>query len=194
MNRRRFRSAPKELLFWDRADAGTIVTTQATVANAQGVVVADPSVFLVSPGGFVDQRWTLRRQILDVESSLTVAVAGGTALSFIMRLGVYLSGNSEATRDPSMTTSQDLLVDWMDLWDDAWPVGSQGAGTTLSLNTTTRRVSHRNVGVQRKVDADQNVVLAQRFLVGFGGTLPTTFTVTSRVWVSNLWQRTMRRR
>lgn len=188
MRRRRFSRGAREPLMWDRNFSAMSSTDSAVLI---GQVIYDPSLF---SAGATDQRFTVRRIHLNIESVCFVNVHGGTAVFMRANYGIYLAGRDQPLRDPQFFSVTDQQTDWLKLWSDVAPISTSPPATLLSQNTAQRGPGgfEIDVKVSRRVNEDQVIVLALSTNT-MGGTPPTDYSWNSFWVVSNLFSRTVRR-
>lgn len=187
MRPRRSSRGSGEQLIWDRG-AGTLQATAA--APAAGAQIFTPQAFQVVD---VDERLTLRRMRLTLDTLMVTTVGGGTAFAMCLYFGVYLADATAPTVSPDLNGNPvGQRTDWLSLWSDFATVAVVIPGTTVSVNTGQRPPQqYADIKAQRRVDATQALILSIG-AVALVGTPPGTFTVTTRFQFSNLYQKSRR--
>lgn len=131
----------------------------------------------------IDERLTLRRLRLLVMYNATATVDA----DLIFTLGVFFAGVAGTTRDPNIVAAADQQADWLGL--RVYPVQSTGAPTMGGLIQVP---SDWDIRAQRKVDADQSIVVSAKLGRVSSAALSANQTLNIRVWSSALFSRTRR--
>jgi len=158
-------------------------------AVPQVVTLWDPTNVIV---GQQDLRLTLMRLMLDGYIAVTLTNAANPSVT-VVSLGIYL-GTPTEIRDPSLPAAVDRNTDWLWLNHEkqtivaASPVLLNVGFQRVLQNTTANMVDLRT---KRKLEMDQVISLAIRF--NDGNSAATGATVSTNLWTSVLYQRTMRR-
>lgn len=183
--RRSFRGrSQKAPTIWQRAS--NTLSTGAAGALA-GLEVVDSDFLMSNTELSTDQRYTLKRLILNLTWRVTTAFSAGTAL--VVLAGICCKGDGEPLRDPQLLTNDDTRTDWLWLGAMSGFGLASVVGDNLDSNQGIRRIDIRT---SRKMTSMMSPFLSIKAIDTITGAAPAAGIVQCRYQVSALWSKTRR--
>lgn len=193
--RRGFRGGKgrREPLIWAR---GTNSQGTSAGGGIAGLELYDPDFLLSDTALSTDQRWTLRRFILNGVWAVTTGFTTPTN-PLMLFAGIWMANQSAsglAIRDPQMLTADDTRADW--LWLGSAYIqpltAAAGGGAAQCTIDPAYGCSHIDIRTNRKMNSENSPGLAFKVVDMTTGTNQAAGVLTLRYQFSALWSRTRR--